>query len=484
MKPPPDVATGKEDLALCTEQIVRSEGVPPFALHVKELLTRSLDPDTGTAHLTRVILKDLGLTSQLLRTANSPLYNRSGKAITNIGHAVTLLGWDTVRNLVGAMRYVEHYARYSPGLRELMMFSLLSATHGRQVASLVSYPRPEEAFVAGLLRNLGEVALARYYGRSYADMLLIMKREQLSERLAAIRIFHFDMDQLTNTLAEAWHLPEVVSLSLASVPIHGTMEQKSLASVTAYGHELTRALYRRAQDVEVFQSKTILSPLGKQCLISKRELRRMVDSAVEDTSLTFQSLGIPVASLRLEEQAECAREVLAMEAESQVECSAEAERVLAEAERQVQTDDFEIGELIARALEALADGGHPRRAIFALMSEDRGFIRGRLAAGPSAEADLKAFRFSAIRGDGALSAVIDRQQDLWIDRKTDHRFEQSCLVAALNPARFAVMPVVVDGVVAGALYADDNEQSIERFSVRIERVRGLIREAIARKRFS
>src|SRR5580693_8925454 len=143
----------KLDLAI--KNILRHEGVPPFALNANELIAGAVDPDGSSAELTRIILKDLGLTSQILRTANSSLFNRSGKSILNMAHAVALLGWENICNLVNALRFVDHFSAHSPGLRELMMAALMTAAHGRQVAASVGYPKPEEAYICSLFRNLG-----------------------------------------------------------------------------------------------------------------------------------------------------------------------------------------------------------------------------------------------------------------------------------------------------------------------------------------
>ena len=170
------IGTREQRMEACLGHILESEGVPPFAEHARELLARSMDPDGASSQLARVILKDLGLTSQILRVANSSLYNRSGKPIVSVAHAITMLGWNTVRDMVSAMRFVEHYARHSAGLRELMMLSVLSATHGRLVASAVEYAKPEEAYVCGLFRNLGEVLMAQYYAPEYAEMVALLDK--------------------------------------------------------------------------------------------------------------------------------------------------------------------------------------------------------------------------------------------------------------------------------------------------------------------
>ncbi len=464
---------------------MRSEGVPPFAVHARELLARSMDPDTGSAGLARVILKDLGLTSQILRTANSPAYNRSGRPLGSIAHAISMLGWDAVRDLVSAMRFVEHYARYSPGLRELIMFSLLTATHGRQVACLLGYPRPEEAYICGLLRNLGGVLLARFQSMEYSEMLLLMEQEHLPEKDAAKRIFDFDVDELAGRLAVAWNLPDPICECLKDGVSASTAEQKCLASITSYGHQLTKSLYGQAKRLEALRLPPLVNPHGRPCLISPCDLRGIVDCAVEDTAGTFQTLRIPLNSLLLAEQAEKAREKLAgADATPDGSVCRDTDVEVSVAELQVQAGNFEIGELICRLLDLLTVRGGFRRALFALMTEDRNFIRGKLASGPTAEADTRAFNLPLLRNDAALTAAISRKQDLWIDRRTDRRYDGSRVVSMFDPVRFLLLPVVVDNVVTGVIYADHSTGGWDEGRALVNQVRGLIGAAIARKRLS
>src|ERR1035438_6325037 len=67
--------TRQQKLDACVQRISREEGAPPFGQHANELIARTLDLDGGSSDLARVALKDLGLTSQILRAANSALYN-------------------------------------------------------------------------------------------------------------------------------------------------------------------------------------------------------------------------------------------------------------------------------------------------------------------------------------------------------------------------------------------------------------------------
>ncbi len=90
-----------------------------------------------------------------------------------------MLGWENVRSVASALKYVEHFAGQSPGLRELMVTSLLSGFHVREVAFALHYPKPEDAYIAGLFRSLGEVLIAKHYPKEYSEIVLIVQDEKL-----------------------------------------------------------------------------------------------------------------------------------------------------------------------------------------------------------------------------------------------------------------------------------------------------------------
>jgi HD-like signal output (HDOD) protein len=467
-------------------RIVAIEGVPPFAEHANELVARSLDPNGVSAQLANVILKDLGLTLHVLRVANSSLYNRSGRPIIGVVHAITLLGWDTVRNLVSAMHFIEHYAKQSPGLRELMMFSMLTATHSREMAAEVGYPRPDEAYLCGLFRNLGEVLLARHSPQEYAAMLLAIKEERITAHAACVRIIGFSFESLSSAMADSWNLPARVRLTMKGGRDVGTAEERSLASVINYGHELTSALYRHASRLEALPNRTLLAPDGSSHQVSKRDLRIIVNQGVEDTRHTFHSLHIPVGTLLLDKQVEQAREILAGgEPSPGPACFASLDTAIDIAIARLKSPAFEITSLIQKLLDGMADDCGFRRILFALLSEDRSAIRGRLGSGVHVEDSLRAFDFSLMRGDPALSSSIERKQDLWINTQTDLRYAASRVVSLFDPAHFLLLPVVVDGIVAGAIYADRKAPltGIDLRS-RVEKVRDLIAAGIAKMRLS
>lgn len=440
-------------LELCVGHILKSEGVPAFCKNANEVMLKALDFDGSGKEMAQLILKDLGLTSQILRLVNSAMFNRSGHPILSVAHAITLLGWDRVRNLVSMVRFVEHFMERSAGVRELMLLSVLTAVHCRDVASVSGYPRREEAYIFGLFRNLGEVLIACHYPFEYAQALLAMETEKIPPTAACQRIFGFRWDQVGSKVVDAWNMPTPVRSTMAGLERARSALDRSACSIADYARDLTHAIYREGAGVESVQLRCVIDADDKQALVSVRDLRGIVDAAVAETEATFTALGVPTAQLRLEEQTQKARLILARFQVFTAAILATLDQAIDHAARALRQPDLELTGFVTRLLDAIRDAGF-QRVVFGLLNEDHTLIRGRLASGQDQNDILDRFQFPLDGSDGAVLAALGRRTDVLVDRDRDERYEGSLLVARLGPTAFAMFPILVDGHATGCLYAD------------------------------
>lgn len=474
--------TREEKLEVCIDRIFRGEGVPPFCDHANEVMVRTLDLDGNSIELVRLILKDLGLTSQILRLANSAMYNHSGRPIMSVAHAIILLGWDKVRNMVSAVRYIEHFANRSPGLRELVLLSVLTAVHGRDVAAAIGYPRPEEAYICGLFRNLGEVLIACHYPHEYSKIILTMHEEKIPERPACWRVLDFAWDEVGMRIASVWNMPNQVRLSMdSSAAPTGSAWDRCLSSIANYGHELTRALYRKGAAIDSVHLQTVLDPEGQPALVSVRDLSRIVDCALIETQETFAALRIPTDTLQLAKQAERAKQILDSVPVFDHASLNSLHHALQRSSR-VLDQDFELAPFITGVLEDVRAIGF-EHVVFGLMNENLTRIRGRLATGDNSDDILSRFQFPVDGSEGPMRAAILRKEDIFVNRERDSRYDSSALVATFEPGAFGLLPIVVDRKAAGCLYADLSRTPAEFDAVRpaLSRARDVIATAIRKK---
>src|SRR5579862_1398158 len=428
----------QQKLEFCVRRIAREEGVPPFCEHANDVIARTLDLDGGSSSgLARVVLRDLGLTSQILRAANSALYNRSGRPILSVPHGIVLLGWETLRNLVSAVRYIEYFANRAPGLRELMMLSLLSAVHSREIAAAVGYPRPEEAHICGLFRNLGEVLIGCHCPEEYSKIILTMHEENIGARAACLRVMDFSWDEVGLRVASGWNMPSKVYLCLRGLgAMVGSPQDRCLASIADYARHLTHAVYRDGAGIDGVRLPSIVDRLGRRVLLPARDLQRVAECAAAETQQTFAALGIPNSRLRLDRQAERARHLLSSAPVFDAAGLHTLDRAVEDADRSLQQNGFEVTAVISALLDAVHTVGFDR-AVFALLNDEQTSIRGRLATGGIAEDVLRRFNFPLDRLEGPIRAAVQSNKDVLIDCSRDGRYDRSALVTALEPTAFA-----------------------------------------------
>ena len=146
-------------------QINMSE-LPAMSVHVQELLAltsgkRSVNYDD----LAQLILQDYSLTHKVLQFANSA-YFAVGQKVSTVSMAVAVLGFDTVRDLALAIALYDDFVQAGIDTDEISLLltrSFLAAVLARKLTeSRYLKVLPEEAFICGLLRNLGKIIACIY----------------------------------------------------------------------------------------------------------------------------------------------------------------------------------------------------------------------------------------------------------------------------------------------------------------------------------
>jgi HD-like signal output (HDOD) protein len=124
-------------------------------------LRRALDdPDCHVNTATRLIQAEPLLSARVIAIANSVVYNRSGREVSDVHIAVTMLGFRTIRSL--AMALVTRQMAGKSKLPELQELVNKLWEHSAHVASLahaiarhVTHQDPETALFAGIIHEIG-----------------------------------------------------------------------------------------------------------------------------------------------------------------------------------------------------------------------------------------------------------------------------------------------------------------------------------------
>ncbi len=181
--------------------------LPPFpavAMRVLQLIDRD---EVGMQKLTDLIRADTALSTEILTLANSALFAFRTE-IKSIVQAAVLLGLQRVRALavtVGVRVYLTDSMKI-PALLACWRHSLACALLAEELA-IGGFADKDSAYTAGLIHDIGRLALAVIQPARYADFLTsteehpcdVLKREQ--------ELFDIDHCQAGRWLVEAWKLP-------------------------------------------------------------------------------------------------------------------------------------------------------------------------------------------------------------------------------------------------------------------------------------
>jgi HD-like signal output (HDOD) protein len=151
----------REILARLAAEVESGEMV--FATHTEMALRvrRALDdPDCSLDRLTQLVRAEPLLAARVVAMANSVVYNRSGRATTDIRHAVASVGFKALSGLAMSLivRQMEAMSKV-PAHRALAARLWEHTAHVAAIAHVlarrVSHQDPDTAFFAGIVHEVG-----------------------------------------------------------------------------------------------------------------------------------------------------------------------------------------------------------------------------------------------------------------------------------------------------------------------------------------
>lgn len=179
---------------------------PVIALQIVNAVSQ---PDCEPSEIVSLLHQDPALCAQLLKAVNSCLYALR-QPVTSIQRAVTILGLHSVRSLALALSLPAVRNRQLPReeLQDFWIGSVAGAILARELAIRQRRPSPDDDFVAGLLRDLGELLLRQAFPDRWREHQERQRARLLAEPCAAERdSFGIDHAEISAELLHRWHIP-------------------------------------------------------------------------------------------------------------------------------------------------------------------------------------------------------------------------------------------------------------------------------------
>jgi putative nucleotidyltransferase with HDIG domain len=194
-------------------------------------------PFSSLSEIADIIQQDAGLTVKLLQVANSAYFGMSRRVLTPL-EAVQVIGIEVLRGIVLCVHAFKFYQErqiksFSP--TELWSHSLRTAHAARRLAEYENLSRAEcdEAFVCGLLHDIGKLIMAANADSDYAEVVQRSRSEALPMDRVEQEIFGATHAQVGAYLLGLWGLPESV---IDAIELHHSLDTISapgFSSLTA-----------------------------------------------------------------------------------------------------------------------------------------------------------------------------------------------------------------------------------------------------------
>jgi len=262
--------------------------LPAMPQILVKLLGHLQADDLGMQELAALIAKDAGMTGKLLTVANSSAYHRGNRA-ANLEQSLVSLGTDMIKTLVISDSVFQTFNNFphsgSTDLRAFWKNSLAAAVIARDVARRMDYQHLEEAYLAGLLHNVGRLALLATAPKEYGFNFTALDDEDLcAVEQRTLQITHAEAGAW---LVERWQLDSF--LADAILYHHESSERLESAHPLIRIVRLAHLMSAHPDDTAALAEGALL------CGLEQGEIGEMLASAARQVDKAAVHLGIDLA---------------------------------------------------------------------------------------------------------------------------------------------------------------------------------------------
>lgn len=220
--------------------------LPTLPVVVGRITSQIANPSTNAADIGRLIEQDQALTGKVLRLVNSAYYGFP-KQIKSIQHAVVILGFNKVKTIIiTASVFGAFKNRKSMGLdlERFWQHSLGTAIAAKVAAEAIGMAHAaEDAFIGGLLHDIGKVVLDQYQPTIYGPIVKYANDKGILLLEAEKEVMGVTHATVGEWVMEKWRLPPTIVRMVADHHNpNKSSDRRELVASVHLGDILARAL--------------------------------------------------------------------------------------------------------------------------------------------------------------------------------------------------------------------------------------------------
>jgi HD-like signal output (HDOD) protein len=242
-----------------------------FPFTVTKVMSLTSNDNSGAKQLAQVINSDPTISAQILKVANSVFFASLNRRISSIHDAIVRIGFNETKRIVMSMAIMDMFDRdmHNAGFKrtDFWYHSISCAIISERLARRISLINPDEAFLSGLLHDLGILLMDEYFPAVFSHILNLTTEhsaEFIAEEKMSMGITHIDF---TVELFERWKIPTTITRGISkkdnfSILARDMVEDSQIGFCIGMAENLAKTLflgqecdqYARPIEKELFQA--------------------------------------------------------------------------------------------------------------------------------------------------------------------------------------------------------------------------------------
>ncbi len=244
---------------MCSEEVLlvsmeKLNELPPLSNAARKILEIIYNPDVDISVFVEIVEQEPVLLAKLIGLANSAYFGH--RSISNVQRAIIdVLGLRTAKNIaLGVVLSGIFDTRNCQNFNvsDYWLNSLFCASLARNIARKVPELESDEAYLCGMLHEIGQMALAFLYPQVMNTILESEPDDRLSTEIEKFDRNHY---QISAQLMANWHLPDIVIKEQLSAGLNNTAVLSPMGQLIHYCQILAMQLFYPSDAPQV-QSET------------------------------------------------------------------------------------------------------------------------------------------------------------------------------------------------------------------------------------